>query len=76
MKYCSTRGKVSGLSFEEVLFNSYASDNGLFMPERIPKLDSETLKEWSTFSYVELCKVISRQFIAEEEIPTVELNSK
>ena len=74
MKYCSTRGKVNGLSFQEVLFNSYATDCGLFMPESIPKLDPKTLDKWSTLSYVELCQNISRLYIAEDEIPTVELN--
>lgn len=74
MTFCSTRGEVTGLTFEDVLFNTYASDGGLFMPENIPKLDLKTLVDWSSLSYVELCKVVSRLFIPESEIPTVELN--
>lgn len=46
------------------------------MPESIPNVDSKTLQEWSKVSYVELCKVISRLFISEDEIPTVDLNGK
>ncbi len=76
MRYCSTRGLVNNQTFEEVLFNNYTSNGGIFIPESIPNVDLKTLHQWSTFSYVELCKVISRLFISEEEIPTTDLNGK
>ena len=76
MRYCSTRGLENNKSFEEILFKSYTSNEGIFVPESIPNVDSETLHLWSTFSYIELCKVISRLFISEEEIPTADLNGK
>jgi hypothetical protein len=38
VKYRSTRGKQSGLSFEEVVLGGLANDRGLFVPESIPSL--------------------------------------
>ena len=46
------------------------------MPELIPSVDRKTLQQWSKLSYVELCKVITRLFISEDEIPTADLNGK
>ena len=76
MRYCSTRGQVSNKSFEEILFNNFTSNGGMFMPESVPNVDSKTLQQWSKLSYVEMCKTISRLFISEEEIPTADLNGK
>ena len=74
MRYCSTRGQVSNKSFEEILFNNYTSNGGMFMPESVPNIDVKTLEPWSKLSYVQLCKVITRLFVSEEEIPTDDLN--
>ena len=76
MRYCSTRDEISDKSFEEVLFHSYTSNGGIFMPKWIPYVNLETLQQWSKLTYVELCKMISRLFISEDEIPTDDLNSK
>ncbi|XP_063313695.1 threonine synthase-like 2 isoform X1 [Pelobates fuscus] len=74
MKYTSTRGEVTGLDFEEVLFSGFAADGGLFMPEEIPKLDNNILKKWSSFSYKELVKEICSLFIPVESIPRKDLD--
>ena len=42
MKYISSRGAETGLSFEKVLFSGYARDGGLYFPETIPKIDPKT----------------------------------
>ena len=76
MRYCSTRDEISDKSFEEVLFRTYTSNGGIFMPKSIPNVNLETLQQWSKLSYVELCHVISRLFISEDEIPTPDLNGK
>ena len=76
MRYCSTRGQVSNKCFEEILFNNYTSNGGIFMPESVPTVDLKTLQQWSKLSYVELCKAITRLFISEEEIPTADLNGR
>ncbi|XP_076069418.1 threonine synthase-like 2 isoform X2 [Oratosquilla oratoria] len=73
MKYCSTRGKESGLAFRDVLFAGYAKDGGLYMPESIPTLTPDELESWSSCSYRELVYNITRKFIDQREIPNEDL---
>jgi len=73
MKYISSRGLESGLSFQEVLFSGYAKDGGLYFPENIPKLSTETLNEWKTLSYPEIVSNVMGMFIGEEDIPKEDL---
>ena len=73
MKYISSRGKETGLSFEEVLFSGYAKDGGLYFPETIPKIDLETLKTWKNLSYPEIVRNVMQLYIGEDEIPTEDL---
>ncbi|XP_063156455.1 threonine synthase-like 2 isoform X4 [Candoia aspera] len=74
MKYISSRGGAGSFDFEHALFSGYAADGGLFMPEKIPVLDSARLRTWSTFSYLELVKELCSVFISPELIPKAELN--
>ena len=69
MKYISSRGLESGLTFEQVLFSGYAKDGGLYFPERIPKLSEETLNEWKNLSYPDIVKNVMGMFIGEKDIP-------
>jgi len=73
MKYISSRGLESGLSFQEVLFSGYAKDGGLYFPEKIPKLTAETLEEWKDLSYPDIVKNVMGMFIGEEDIPKDDL---
>lgn len=75
MKYCSTRGGVKGLTFEDALYTGYAEDGGILLPEEIPNISNDKLKSWSKLSYVELVKEIVPYFVGEDEIPKDELNS-
>ncbi|XP_077978519.1 threonine synthase-like 2 [Glandiceps talaboti] len=75
MKYCSTRGGVAGWSFEQALFSpGFMKDGGLLMPETIPRVSHDTLQQWKSLSYPELCKEIIPLFISEEEIPRQDMN--
>lgn len=76
MKYRSTRGKAQTSLFEDVLFSGYASDGGLFMPEKIPVVDKTTLERWKELSYLDLTKRVMSLFIPPEEISSRELNGK
>lgn len=70
MKYISTRGKETGLTFEQVLFSGYASDGGLYFPETIPVLSTSFLHlNWNELAYPDLVKVILELYIDKEEIP-------
>ncbi|XP_072493004.1 threonine synthase-like 2 isoform X1 [Notamacropus eugenii] len=73
MRYISTRGGTPSVDFEGALFSGYAPDGGLFMPEEIPQLDRETLKQWSTFSYPALVTELCSLFIDPELIPKKDL---
>jgi len=73
MKYISSRGLESGLTFQQVLFSGYAKDGGLYFPESIPKLSLETLKEWKNLSYPDIVKNVMGMFIGEEDIPKEDL---
>uniref|UniRef100_T1IHH2 Threonine synthase-like 2 n=1 Tax=Strigamia maritima TaxID=126957 RepID=T1IHH2_STRMM len=75
MKYCSVRGLEKDISFKDVLFRGYAKDGGLYMPQTIPFVSEDKLKEMKKFSYSEVVKMILRLFIDESEISTDDLNS-
>ena len=69
MKYLSTRGGVTGLTFEEALLSGYAADGGILLPESIPKLSPSELQAWSNLTYPQLVFEITSRFISEDEIP-------
>ena len=70
MKYLSTRGKVSGLSFCEAVSMGLGSDGGLLVPERIPSL-GRNIRELANTSYSELAFEIFKLYI--DDIPENEL---
>lgn len=74
MKYCSTRGLETDLSFKDVLFSGLAKDGGLYLPDTIPNLSCTDIRDWSTHSYPELVYAISRKFIDQKEIPDIDLH--
>ena len=51
MRYVSTRGSAPVLSFEEALLTGLARDGGLYVPETIPTLGTDELREMATMSY-------------------------
>ena len=55
MKYKSTRGQVSGLSFSDALLMGLASDNGLLVPESIPDV-TDKLAQWQELGFVALAQ--------------------
>lgn len=76
MEYVSTRGGAGPVDFEGALFSGYAPDGGLFMPQRIPSLDGDTLRRWSRLSYPELVKELCSLFIAAELVPRSTLSGE
>ncbi|XP_037663028.1 threonine synthase-like 2 isoform X2 [Choloepus didactylus] len=74
MWYVSTRGVAPPVDFEGALFSGYAPDGGLFVPEELPQLDRETLRQWSTLSYPGLVKELCSLFIGPELIPRGDLD--
>lgn len=75
MKYISSRGGESGLSFQQVLFSGYAKDGGLYFPETIPKISPEILASWKSLSYPDIVCNVMKMFIDEDEISEADLKS-
>ena len=48
MRYLSTRGTAPALGFEDVVLAGLASDGGLYVPESIPHISTDTLKQWAS----------------------------
>ena len=63
MKYISTRGAAPALSFEEVTLAGLARDGGLYVPESIPTLSAEAIRDLAGLSYVETAVRILTPFL-------------
>ncbi len=72
MKYYSTKGEVTPVSFKEAIFKGLPDDNGLFMPESIPKLSESFFERISEMTLPEIGLEVIQQY-TEGEIPTEDL---
>ncbi len=68
----STNLKAPAVSFEQALLKGIAPDGGLYMPEEIPRLSREEIREFSDAKYYEIAFEISRKFL-KGEIPDEDL---
>lgn len=46
MRYISTRGDRTAKQFCDILLEGLAPDGGLYLPERYPQVQTETLEAW------------------------------
>ena len=51
VRYQSTRGGETGLSFEHVLLSAYANDGGMFVPEQLPAIPKTELLTWAKLDF-------------------------
>ena len=65
MKYISTRGGISPISFKKAVMMGLATDGGLLLPESLPRADDTTLQRWQSFSFQQLAAEIFRFFISD-----------
>ncbi len=73
MRYISTRGGISPVSFKDAVMMGLADDGGLLLPESIPTIGDEELESWRGLPYPQLAfKIISR-FV--DDIPSDDLRS-
>ena len=79
MKYISTRGKASALSFDEVLLSGLASDGGLYVPAVWPWFSEKDIKAMSEKSYEEIAFNVLQPFVSgsitEGKLKGIKLNS-
>ena len=73
MRYISTRGDQTPRRFCEILLEGLAPDGGLYLPERYPTVDRETLSRWRELSYAELAFEILSLYI--DDIPADDLKA-
>ena len=65
MNYISTRGQSAPVSAAMAIKQGIAPDGGLYMPESIPALTEETLKELCALSYSERAAKIMSLFLTD-----------
>ncbi len=72
MKYYSTKNRSHLVSFKHAVFHSLPADLGLYMPERIPKLDALFLRQLEQLSLPEIGFEIAKSVVGDE-IPPADL---
>ncbi len=73
MRYLSTRGDTTPRAFCDILLEGLAPDGGLYLPERYPQVDAETLARWRDLPYAELAFEILSLYI--DDIPAADLRA-
>jgi threonine synthase len=71
--FVSTKGGVAPVDFETAVLQGFAADGGLFVPETIPRISEEQLREWSGLDFVDLAFEILSLFIDRTIISVDEL---
>ncbi len=66
MRYISTRGGVEPISFSQAVMMGLATDGGLLLPESIPAVDADTLKQWATLTFQELAVEVMWPYVGED----------
>ncbi len=74
MRYYSTNKEVAPVSFKEAVFKGLPEDNGLYMPEEIPRLPLSFFNELHSLSLPEIGYQVLSPFIGDE-IPKDELEA-
>lgn len=72
MKYYSTNNKHNKVNFRHSILSGLADDEGLFMPERIPKLKKSFFDNLDKLSFQEIAFEVAKNFVADE-IPETDL---
>lgn len=75
MRYLSTRGADTGLSFEDVVLKGLATDGGLYIPSSIPSAPQNFLNSWASLSFEQLAVEIMSLYIPNTEVSRSELES-
>jgi threonine synthase len=64
MLYVSTRGEAPTISFADALLAGLARDGGLYVPERWPTLDRDTIAGFKGRPYADVAFEVIRPFVA------------
>ena len=69
MKYYSTNKQAAPATLEEAVVKGLAGDKGLFMPEKIGKIDKDTIAQMKHMSFHEIACVVAKAFFGEDIEP-------
>jgi threonine synthase len=72
MIYHSTNATAPPADLKEAVIRSLPPDNGLYMPERLPRLGEAFWKNWRSRSFVENSAALAAAFFGED-VPRAEL---
>ncbi len=73
LKYVSNKGGCEPVDFETAILDGFASDGGLYVPQQLPHIPKEKLRQWSALSYIDLAFEILSLFIDRSIISGAEL---
>ncbi|KAI9032329.1 threonine synthase [Hyaloraphidium curvatum] len=74
MKYRSTRGQSSGLSFEEAVLEGLSPDGGLYIPQdTLPRFALRDVLSWRSLPYHELAFKLVRPYVGADEMTDADL---
>ena len=65
LRYLSTRGGVTGASFEDVLLAGLAPDGGLFVPESWPMLTATDFDDLAGGAYPDVVTAVAARFVGD-----------
>jgi len=63
MRYLSTRGGIAPLSFKDAVMMGLATDGGLLLPERLPRVAMSVCRGWAGLDYPALAAAVMGIFI-------------
>ena len=66
MKYYSTNKQAPLATLEEAVVKGLAGDKGLYMPERIVRLDEGTINNMKNQSFHEIACTVAQAFFGED----------
>lgn len=66
IQYYSTNLQSEKVSFKKALLQGLAPDKGLFMPDRLPEVSPEELRDYSGMAYHEIAFHLARKFLGSE----------
>lgn len=73
IQFVSNKGGGSAVDFETAILDGFAIDGGLYVPQRLPQISLETLKEWEHLSYVDLAFEVLSLFMGPSVMTEIEL---
>lgn len=71
MKYYSTKEKSHQGSLRQAVLSGMPADNGLYMPEKLPQVPDEILKNCSQLTFPELAVEVARPLLSDDVPPKI-----